>query len=204
MSHCPYGIKAGNAMKEVLTNFGANIKFKMHYITSVFDEAAYQDYPRKEWCTKLEDGMWYCSMHREEETQENFRQICAQSLYPQGSKFVDFVLCRNLNPSDPNWQKCATDNGMDAAKIEACAKGDKAKQLIKADSDLCDNLAVHGSPTYMWNNKTIDRANPSPEAIKTVFCKYNEGTPGCEKTLSGEPPAPEGAKTAGGGACGGG
>ncbi len=200
MAHCPYGLKAQNAMEEVLENFGSEMNFKLHYITSVFDEAGYQDYPRKEWCHKYEDGQWYCSMHRKEETDENLRQICAQSLYPQANKFMKYVLCRTKNPKDPDWQKCATDNGMDAAKIETCSTGDQGRKLLQADSDLCNALNIHGSPTYFWNNKNVERAAPDPEAIKTIFCKHNEGTPGCEKTLSGPEAQPQGAPPAG--SCG--
>jgi 2-hydroxychromene-2-carboxylate isomerase len=198
MSNCPYGIKAGNALEEVLANFGPELKFKMHYITSVFDEAGYQDYPRKEWCTQLEDGKWYCSMHREGETQENLRQICAQELFP--SKFMSYVLCRNKNIRDENWQACTTEAGIDEAKLTACATGEQGRKLLQSDSDLCDMVNVHGSPTYMWNNKTIERASPDPESVKTIFCKHNEGTPGCEKTLSGPEDQPQGAAPPG--SCG--
>lgn len=200
MAHCPYGIKAQNSLEEVLNTFGAEISFKLHYITSVFDEAGYHDYPRKEWCHKYEDGQWYCSMHRKEETDENLRQICAQDLYPQNHKFMDYILCRAKNPRDPDWKKCATDNAMDAAKIETCSTGEQGRKLIQADSELCEALNIHGSPTYFWNNKHVERADTNPEAVKTVFCKHNEGTPGCEKKLSGPEAQPKGQPA--GGSCG--
>jgi hypothetical protein len=200
MAHCPYGVKAQNALEEVLDTFGAEISFKLHYITSVFDEAGYHDYPRKEWCHKYEDGQWYCSMHRKEETDENLRQICAQDLYPQNNKFMDYILCRAKNPRDPDWKKCATDNAMDAAKIETCSTGEQGRKLLQADSELCEALNIHGSPTYLWNNKHVERADPNPEAVKTVFCKHNEGTPGCEKKLSGPEAQPKGQPA--GGSCG--
>jgi hypothetical protein len=188
MAHCPFGMKAQNALPEVLKAFGAEMNFKMHFITSVLDDAAYEGFPRKNWCEKYDDGMWYCSMHGKEETDENFRQACAQKISPK--KFMDYVMCRNKDPKNPDWKTCATGAGVDAAKVEACSTGDQGKALLKADSDLCDALGFRASPTYMINNKFQEKTSPDPEAIKATFCKHNDKTPGCEKTLSG-PAAPE-------------
>jgi hypothetical protein len=84
--------------------------------------------------------------------------------------------------------------------METCSTGAQGRDLLKADSDMCNALNIHGSPTYLWNNKNIERAAPDPEAVKTIFCKHNEGTPGCEKTLSGPEAQPKGGAPAG--SCG--
>ncbi len=193
MSHCPFGMKAQNAFPEVVTTFGTNIKLNMHYITSVLDDAAYESFPRKNWCEKYDDGMWYCSMHGKDETDENLRQICVQKLSPK--KALDYAVCRNKDPKNPDWQSCATGAGVDAVKVEACATGKQGKDLLKADSDLTEALNFHASPTYLINNKYQEKISPDPESIKTAFCKHNEGTLGCEKTLSGPPAAQPGAPT---------
>lgn len=192
MSHCPFGMKAQNALPEVLKNFGKDIKMKMHFITSVLDDEEYQNFPRKNWCEKYDDGLYYCSMHGKAETDENLRQICAQKLNPRG-KFMDYVICRNEDPKNPDWKACAEKAGLDAAKLEECSTGKQGKQLMQADADLVDALNFHASPTYMINNKFQEKTSPNPEAIKTVFCKHNDGLAGCENTLSGAKPQPKGA-----------
>jgi glutaredoxin len=191
MSHCPFGMKAQNAFPEVLENFGRDMDFDMHFITSVLDDDEYESFPRKNWCEKYDDDLWYCSMHGKAETDENLRQICVQKLGKR-AQLMDYVICRNEDPRNPDWQKCATEAGLDVEKIETCATGPQGRKLLQADSELSDALNFHASPTYLINNKHQEKTSPNAEAIKTIFCKHNEGLAGCENKLSGPKEQPKG------------
>lgn len=178
MSQCPYGVRAVDAMKEVLDNFDKNRKlvdFELQYIG------------------QENDGQ-FSSLHGPPEVDEDIRQLCAQKIYKKNYKFMDYVLCRNKDYRSSDWESCAT-GGISAAAIKKCAEGDEGKQLLSASFKLASDLGVRGSPNWLLNNKLEMRAR-SPEAIKREFCKANEGLKGCENTLSGD------TKAAPAGGCG--
>jgi hypothetical protein len=165
MSQCPFGVQALNAMKEFL---GAvkDVKFSVHFIGE----------------TDPTTGA-ITSMHGQAEVDDDLREICAMKYYPTSYKYMDFIWCRNANLKDTNWQKCATDNGMDAAKIKACAEGAEGKSLLSQDMKIAQNLGIGGSPTWLANNK-YQFSGVAAAAIQTNYCKYNSAVAGCEKTLS--------------------
>jgi 2-hydroxychromene-2-carboxylate isomerase len=172
MSQCPFGVKALNAMKEVLTAFNNAIQFEVHFIADV-------------------QGDGFKSLHGQDEVDENIREICAIKYYAKNYKYMDYIACRNKNIRDKNWQSCTGGTtGIDTKKIETCASGDEGKKLLREDIKVAQSLAVGGSPTWLANNKN-KFSGLDPEAIKQNFCKFNQGLKGCEKKLSGpEAPAP--------------
>ena len=178
MSQCPFGIQALNSIKEV---FGAikDMDFKVHYIAD-FDEATGK----------------FNSLHGQPEVDEDLRQICAMKYYPDSHKYMDYVWCRNKDMKPAGWQKCATDNGMDAAKLKACAEGEEGKNLLKEDIKIANELNIGGSPTWLANNK-YQFGGIAAGDISGNYCKYNQGLAGCEKQLSSD----TGGVPAGGG-CG--
>ncbi len=162
MSECPFGLKALNAMEEVLAAFGDEIKFSVHFIG---DE---------------QDGK-PTSMHGQSEVDENIRELCAITKYP--AKYMTYILCRNKNIKDTNWQACATD-GIDAAVIEECFKGDGTKMLLD-DMKLAKQLGISGSPTWIADGRHqfsgIDAAT-----VQKNICQHNPTFEGCKKQLAAE------------------
>jgi glutaredoxin len=178
MSQCPYGVRAIDAMKEVLPAFGNDIDFRVHYIV---DEGP---------------GGEFRALHGPPEVAENIRQLCVMKHYPKDYKWMEYLHCRSGNYQSDDWKPCAT-GGIDAAVIEACATGDEGKALLSDDLKLAKALDVNASPTWLANNR-FKFNGIAPEQVKQAFCQHNQGKAGCEKTLSG----PEhGAPTGGG--CGG-
>jgi hypothetical protein len=202
MSQCPFGTASEDAMKEVLDNFKAELSFGLHFIVSVMNEEDWNKLPpmRKTRCVKKDDGMYYCSLHGEEEFNEDLRQVCAIRYFPKNAKFMDYVLCRNKDLKNPDWKKCATEAKLDAAKIEKCSTGAEGLELIKADASLVETLGFTGSPSWLGNNKEkLMIRDRTPEGIKTEFCKVNKDLKGCTSTLTSAPPD---GKKASPGSCG--
>ena len=164
MSQCPFGVRAVNAMKEVLKNFGRRVKFKIHYIGDVTDGKP-------------------TSMHGQAEVDENIRQLCAARHYRKKNKYLDYIWCR-FTGSDwrtNDWKKCAK-NGISAKVIEKCFKGPGVKMLIK-DYAVAKKLGFGASPTWLANNRH-KFSGIAPEVIKAEICKHNKKLKNCDKTLS--------------------
>jgi 2-hydroxychromene-2-carboxylate isomerase len=180
MSQCPYGVRALDAVKEVLQNFaGQDVALGVHYIA-----------------TATPDGIK--SLHGQPEVDENVRGVCAMKHYGAKLKFMEYIWCRSPKISDADWKPCAK-NGIDPKVIERCAAGPEGKQLLEKNIKLAEALGVEASPTWMANNK-YPFSGIDAETIKKNLCKHNSSLKGCDKTLSG-PPA-EGPGAGGGGSCG--
>jgi 2-hydroxychromene-2-carboxylate isomerase len=187
MSQCPYAIKTVGAMKEVLGNFKMKLGLGLHYSVEKWSEKAASAQSR---CIKGGDGMYYCSLHGEEELEEDLRQICAQKYYPKGYQYMDYVWCRNKDIKNPDWKPCAAEARIDAAAIEKCSTAQEGLDLLKADAELAKKLGFTGSPSFLINNKkNAFIKDRSPEKIKEEICYENPGLQGCQNTLPGQPAA---------------
>ncbi len=182
MSQCPYGVRTVDAMAEVLKNFNndrKHLNFEMNFIGNERDG-------------KL------TSMHGQGEVDENIRQLCAQKHYNKNYKFMEYVLCRNKDYRNNDWESCAK-GAIKADVIKKCAEGDEGQQLLSASFKKSSDLGITGSPNWLLNNRFDMRAR-NANAIKNAFCEKNKDVPGCEKKLSdgsGKAPIPAGS-------CGGG
>lgn len=172
MSQCPFGVKALDAMKEVLDNFkGTPLKFDVHYIAD-----------------KTPTG--FNALHGQPEVDENIRHLCAKKYYGRGNKYLDYIWCRNKNYRSSDWKPCAT-GGIDAAKIEKCAGGPEGAKLLEEDIQIAKALDVSGSPTWLANNRH-KFSGITAEAVKTNICQHNPELKNCDKKLTAEQTAPSG------------
>jgi len=176
MSQCPFGVKALDAMGEVLKNFENKITFNINFIGG-------------------ETNGNPTSMHGQPEVDENIREICAIKSYKKNYKYMDYILCRNKNIKSPNWQECTGANGIDAKVIESCFNGE-GKKLLLDNYKIAQGLGIGASPTWLANNK-YQFSGIAADQVKTQLCKYNKDLKNCDKKLSGPPAAAPG----GGGAC---
>jgi protein-disulfide isomerase len=181
MSQCPFGVRALDAVKEVLKNFaGQGVELGVHYIASARGEG-------------------FESLHGQPEVDEDLRAVCAMKHYGAKLKYMDYIWCRNPNIRDSEWKACAKD-GIDAKVIETCATGPEGKKLLAENIKLAEALNVEASPTWLANNKFTFQGVDA-ETIKKNLCARNPGLKGCDKTLSGMPTAPDG-QPANPGSCG--
>jgi predicted DsbA family dithiol-disulfide isomerase len=172
MSQCPYGVKALDAMKEILPNFKGKMKFEIHFIAD-----------------KTPTG--FNALHGQPEVDENICELCAIKHYPKNHKYMDYIWCRNKNIRSAEWKECAKD-GISAAVMEKCFSGGEGKRLLEEDIKIARNLGVSGSPTWLANNK-FKFGGIAPEAIKNNYCQHNKGLAGCDKKLTEQAGAPAGA-----------
>ncbi len=173
MSQCPFGVKALNAMKEVLDAFKDDgITFNVNFIADALPDGTFK------------------ALHGQPEVDENIRELCAITKYPKNHKYMDYVLCRNADIRSTEWQKCAV-NGIDAKVIEKCSTGDEGKKLLTENIKLAKDLGIGASPTWLANNKN-QFSGIAPEQIKKNFCAFNADLKGCAKTLSGDAKGPAG------------
>jgi hypothetical protein len=176
MSQCPFGVKALNAMDEVLKNFNNGIDFNINFIASA-------------------DGEGFKSMHGQSEVDEDIRELCAIKLYKKNFKYMDYILCRNKNIKSDSWQECPGANGINAKSMDKCIASE-GKQLLRDNLKIATGLGIGSSPTWLANNK-FQFSGLSADEIKTQLCKYNNTLKNCDKKLTG----PEAGGKAGGG-CG--
>ncbi len=204
MSECPFGVKAVDAMDEVLKNFGANLTFNLRFLVDVMSEEEWSKLPkmRQTRCVKKADDQFYCSLHGEGELNEDIRQACAAKYYPKNYKYMDYILCRNKNLKNPEWQGCAKEAGLDVPKITKCFEGQEGLDLIQADAKFANEVDFSGSPSFLSNNKKkMVIRDRSPDGIKTAICGDNKDLAGCEKELTKEQPGGGGKKPPSG-SCG--
>ena len=165
MSQCPFGVRAVNAMKEVMKNFGNQLAFDIHYIGDIKDGKP-------------------TSMHGQSEVDENIRQLCAIKHYRANNKYLDYFYCRFTGNDwrTDEWKKCAK-NGISADVIEKCFKGPGTAMLVK-DMAIAKTLEIGASPSWLANNR-YKFSGIAPEAIKSAVCKRNPGLKNCDKKLTG-------------------
>ena len=178
MSECPYGVKALDAMKEVLANFdkaagpgGSKLVFQVHFIGEG-------------------DASNLSSMHGQSEVDEDIREACAAEHFAKDRKFMNYIWCRNKNIRSPNWETCATaETGVDVAVMKECFEGDEGKKLLAKSFAHATSLKFGASPTWLVNGK-FQFSGIDPETVKTNICAHNK-LPGCENKLSGNAPSPQ-------------
>jgi len=164
MSQCPYGIRALDAMKEVLANFGNRIDFRIHYIASGTAAAGFR------------------SLHGQYEVEENIRALCAIKSYGRDYRFMDYILCRNQNIRDEHWESCA--KGKNApSRITRCVAAE-GNLLHERDIAIANSLGIGASPTWIVNGRHKFQGVDA-ETIRKNFCQHNPNVVGCENTLSG-------------------
>jgi hypothetical protein len=171
MSMCPYGTRALDAMEEVLENF-PDIDFDVHFIASY-----------------IESSDSFSALHGQPEVDENIRELCAIKHYPEDYKYMEYIWCRDENIQDTKWERCATENGMDAEVIKKCFEGEEGKNLLIEDIKIANELGIGASPTWLANNR-YTFGGITAESVKTSYCMHNEGLAGCENTLSGQADVP--------------
>jgi hypothetical protein len=123
-------------------------------------------------------------MHGQGEVDEDIREACAIEHYGKDFKFMDYVLCRNKNIKDANWQSCTGTNGIETAKMESCFSGDEGKQILEKSFKYSQASGMSASPTWLVNGK-YKFSGIDAETIKTNVCKYNK-LAGCDATLTSD------------------
>ncbi len=164
MSQCPYGVLGLDAMKAVLDAFKDEITFNVNYIAE-----------------EKEDGT-FDALHGQPEVDENIRELCAIEHYPDKNKYMEYIWCRNKSIRSPDWQSCTGKNGIDTKVIEKCFN-QEGKKLLSKNIKLGQVLKVHGSPTWLINNRETFNAIDAAEIQKKI-CEKNPDLKGCKASIA--------------------
>jgi len=173
MSQCPYGTKALDAMQEVLSNFGDDIDFDIHFIANENPDGSFK------------------SLHGQPEVDENIRELCAIKYYPDNYQYMDYIWCRDKNIQSAEWEGCAVEAFGTSEKIKECFE-DEGQKLHSDDIKIANQLQISASPTWLANNQ-VKFSGIDSETARRNFCNSNPSVDGCDSTLSTD--------TAVGGSC---
>jgi len=129
MSQCPYGNTALAQMANYIEKNPKAINVKCHYIT-----------------TFREFGI--DSLHGPEEIKENINQLLIQEKYPD--KFWEYLEKRQPGR---NFEDICKELGIDSDALKGLK--DEGVRLLENDSNLCRELGISASPTFLWENQIL-------------------------------------------------
>ena len=152
MSQCPYGVQAESPIFNAIKDLGVeNFDLTLEFIA-----------------TDLGNGN-FNSLHGQNEVDGDIAQLCVRDI--DASKFMDYVLCMNKDPSSisSNKDSCAAEVGIDAAAFTACFDGDKGKELLSASALASQAKGASASPTIFVDNAPY-QGGRSEMDFKRAFC----------------------------------
>jgi len=86
------------------------------------------------------------------EREEDIRQLCIKKYSP--TKFLDYLLLRNKNIQDQNWEKQAKDAGVDVSTISECILKE-GELLLKEDIKKAQGLGLRTAPALLYENRIL-------------------------------------------------
>ncbi|MBM4387720.1 MAG: DsbA family protein, partial [Deltaproteobacteria bacterium] len=159
MSQCPYGVQVENAIKPVLDQIGKYMDFNIHFIGDVDASGN------------------LTSMHGETEVKGNMIQLCSIKYEPQ--KYMNFLACMNkdMRGIPNNWEPCAKEAGLDAAKLKACYEGPEGKQLLTESFNKSKAVGARGSPTIFLAGEKYQGGRQADQFLRGICQKFTVEKP---------------------------
>lgn len=134
MSQCPYGVRAENQIIDLLKleRLPKDLKINVRYIVS-------------------ERNGEINSLHGSAEWEEDVRQIIIREKYP--NKFWKYLEIRNKDYRSSLWDKAAEEAGINPRIFAKYWKFGLEK--LKEDIKITEEYNVSGSPTVIWQGRTV-------------------------------------------------
>ncbi len=90
---------------------------------------------------------------------------------------MDYVMCQNKDVSNvaSNWEKCASETGVDKDQLKACAEGAEGKELMSKSVALANVFGASGSPTLVIDGSDYQGARTSTGYMAAI-CSAFDGT----------------------------
>ena len=190
MSQCPFGVNAEKVIFPSVKSLEPFVELRLHFIGTPQPSP---DGDRKK--------TQFTSLHGASEVAENLRQLCAKRHFP--NKYLDYILERNVNVHDANWQNAASKVGLDVNVIEQCSQGEEGTTLWLEDLKAVQARGASASPTIDINGSPYT----GPRGLRSItlaLCQALQGrgisTPEACGKAEAMPPDPV---PAAGGGCGG-
>lgn len=171
---------------------------------------------------------YYSSLHGNEETKQDVREICAYNLAEDKKMWWDFIANVNQSCNLENvascWEEQAKKAGYDTNKINDCFNN-QAVDLIEKEIALTDQYKVQGSPTLLINGIQFPPESAytqdgkgtiaigkkvytqeqfrSPNTIKEAICAgFKKAPKECQKDIADTTASQANAAAANGAGCG--
>ncbi len=159
MSKCPYGIQVENGIAPVIQSMGNAVDFQVNYILQESSPGVFQ------------------SLHGDTEVAGDITQLCVKKYYPDNYKWFNFIVCQDKDSANinTNWQTCAQQNGIDAAKIQACLDGEEGKTLLRESMNKATARQARGSPT-MFIGDVAYNGGRDAASFQREICKYSKSS----------------------------
>ena len=180
MAQCPYGIQAEQALLPAIRALGTEVDFRLYFIA----EEAGTDSGKtlasralsatRDACAgePVEGTGQFRSLHGDPEVEEGIRQVVMMAYYPD--RFFEYLTLRNKDIYFSNWKRCASQAGMDPARIEAAASGTEGEALFRENIRRANQLGINASPTLLVNGREIDAVFDA-DALKRQVCRSGGG-----------------------------
>ena len=136
MSQCPYGVRAENQIIDLLKleRLPKDLKINVRYIVS-----------------EGRNDEEFNSLHGSAEWEEDVRQIIIREKYPK--KFWKYLEIRNKDYRSSLWDRAAEKAGINPRIFSKYWKFGLEK--LKEDIKITDEYNVSGSPTVIWQGRTV-------------------------------------------------
>ena len=109
--------------------------------------------------------------------------ICAQDLYGEEYRFMEYVACRSEQLGSGNFETCIPE-WMNKNRLNRCAQGNRGRVLLEKSMKAAAELGVEGSPTWLLNNRAFMDGRTA-EVIVRGFCELNVRE-ACDDTVAPE------------------
>jgi hypothetical protein len=131
MSQCPFGISLANQIAKLIKEKKITYNIDFHY---VFNKDA--------------SGV-IGSLHGMPELDEDKRQLVIKEYYP--GQFIDYMLCRNQDINNLNWQECAKKFSIDVDSVTNKVNAE-SESMVNDEFKLAEELGINSSPVVLWEN----------------------------------------------------
>ncbi len=157
MSQCPWGVRAEDVILPAVKALAPHVQLRLRFIGDATPDAGGD--PAK---------TQFSSMHGPGEVQEDMRQLCAEKHFPK--PYLDYILERNKNISDPNWQDVAKRTGLDPKVIDQCTGGAEGATLMAENLKAHNARGANSSPTIDIDG-TAFTGTRGPRTITLALCQ---------------------------------
>jgi thioredoxin 1 len=168
VTYCPFGLQMQRILTGIVSqipDFSQNIKIR--YMVKMAEENL-------------------TSMHGQDESDENLRQICVRE--EQSEKYWKYITCFT---ESGNASQCLKTAEVDEIKLDGCLVDERrGLRYAIADFNITQQFDITASPTLLLNGKIVEESNfggRTEEAIKDLLCCGFSSKPDiCDTILSKE------------------
>ena len=197
MPFCPFGRPAEDSIISVRDLLKGKANFEIHYIISLYTNDDFNNltqmlkqrynlsdekinsYINSIKMNSLElnttNGTIYVSsLHGKDEAKEVIRELCMWKYYPNKTWNYIWNINRNCtsdlgNCENDNWEKIASNLGMNVTLVQNCYNNDTLG-LLKKEMNLDQQYQASASPTLIVNGEVYNGRDRSANGYKNAVC----------------------------------